>query len=102
MKRLTSADNLLTATLWQQVLQSADIECEIRNRFLAAAAGELPADQVAPQLWLIDDRDEERALALLAELRLPSQLPTWSCPRCSEHIEGQFFQCWSCQANRPD
>ncbi len=102
MKRLLSADNLLTATLWQEVLESAGIRCQLRNRFIGGAVGELPADQVAPQLWLLDDRDEVRARSLLDELRMPTTLPSWTCKHCGERIEGQFFQCWSCQASRPD
>jgi len=102
VKRLVSADNLLTATLWQQVLQSAGIPCELRNRFISGAVGELPTDQVSPQLWLIDERDEERANTLLRELRTPVNLPAWHCTNCNELIEGQFFQCWNCQRNRPD
>jgi len=102
MKALVTADNLLTATLWLNVLESAGVRCTLRNRFIGGAVGDLPADQVAPQLWLVDEADEERARALLEELRHPQNLPSWFCPGCGETIEGQFFQCWSCQASRPD
>ncbi len=100
MRLLARADNLLVATLWQRMLQAADIACEIRNRYIGAAIGELPADQVAPQLWLVDDRDHARASALLDELRRAPSLPAWRCG-CGEWIEGQFFQCWRCVATRP-
>lgn len=100
MKLLTRADNLLIATLWQRMLEGAGIACEVRNRYIGAAVGELPADQVAPQLWLRDERDAERAEALLAELRRPSALPAWRCFGCGELVEGQFFQCWQCGGAR--
>lgn len=102
MKLLTRADNLMIATLWQQMLETAGIRCEVRNRYIGAAVGELPADQVAPQIWLRDDRDEERARLLLDELRRPKHLPSWNCFACGEVVEGQFFQCWNCEAPRPD
>lgn len=98
--RLASADNLLIATLWQRVLQDAGIRCDIRNRYIGAAVGDLPADQVAPQLWLRDDRDHATAIALLDELRRPAALADWTCVRCGESVEGQFFQCWKCEAVR--
>ena len=101
MKLLTRADNLLIATLWQRMLEGAGIACEIRNRYIGAAVGELPADQVAPQIWIRDDRDDDRARALLDELRRPSPLPSWQCVVCDEIVEGQFFQCWNCEATRP-
>ena len=100
MKALTTADNLLIATLWQRMLEAAGIRCEIRNRYLGAAIGDLPPDQVAPQLWLRDERDRVAATALLDEWRGSSSLPPWACPRCGEQIEGQFFQCWHCEAAR--
>jgi rubrerythrin len=101
MKFLASADNLMIATLWQQVLETAGIRCDLRNRYIGAAVGELPADQVAPQVWIRDERDEERAKALLDELRRPKKLPTWNCFECGEVVEGQFYQCWNCEAVRP-
>ena len=101
MKLLTRADNLMIATLWQRMLESAGIRCEIRNRYIGAAVGELPADQVAPQIWVRDDSDEERAKSLLDEWRRPGRLASWSCFQCGEIVEGQFFQCWNCEAVRP-
>ena len=98
---LTRADNLMIATLWQQMLEAAGIRCEIRNRYIGAAVGELPADQVAPQLWLRDERDGERAAALLDEFRRPRVSPPWCCFSCGTLVEGQFFQCWNCEAPRP-
>ncbi len=102
MKYLATADNLLIATLWRDVLQSAGIRCEIRNRFIGGAVGELPADQVSPQLWLLDERDRRAAEQLMRDLRHPARLPRWVCPCCQERIEGQFSQCWKCQAERTD
>ncbi len=102
MKLLTRADNLMIATLWQQMLEAAGIACELRNRYIGAAVGELPADQVAPQLWIRDDADLPRATALLAEIRAPRPSAAWCCFACGERVEGQFYQCWNCGATRPD
>ncbi len=101
MKRLAGADNLLIATLWQRMLESAGIRCEVRNRYLGGAVGELPTDQAAPQIWLADERDEPRARVLLDEWQRPAPLPGWNCPRCGERMEGQFFQCWNCGTTQP-
>jgi hypothetical protein len=98
--KIATADNLLIATLWQRVLESAGIRCEIRNRFACGAAGELPIDASMPQLWLIDDRDAVSARTVLRELHQPPQAPPWQCTRCSEPNEVQFFQCWRCQQSR--
>ncbi len=102
MKLLTRADNLLIATLWQRMLEAAGVHCELRNRYIGAAVGELPADQVAPQIWIRDDADFARATALLDEIRSPPTSASWCCFACGERVEGQFFQCWNCGTTRPD
>jgi len=101
VKHVATADNLMIATLWQRVLEAAGISCQIRNRFLASAAGELPPDHVLPQIWVVNARDLHQAQTLLAEIRRPSDLPAWRCVSCAEIVEGQFFQCWRCEARRP-
>jgi rubrerythrin len=101
MKRLAQVDNLLIATLWQKQLGLAGLRCEIRNRYLSGAVGELPCDQVAPELWVVNEEEFEQARALLSELQQPAALPAWWCMQCGEPSEGQFGQCWNCSAVRP-
>ncbi len=100
MRRLVSANSLLIATLWTRVLEDAGIRCDIRNRFIGAALGEMPADQVSPEIWIRHDRDLVVAQTLLRELMSPAGLEPWHCPSCGEALEGQFFQCWKCSATR--
>ena len=102
MKYLATIDNLLIATLWRDVLETAGIRCDIRNRFAGGAVGELPVDQVLPQLWLLDEEDRTTAEQILRDLRHPRRRAAWVCPRCKEKIEGQFSQCWNCQMTRAE
>jgi hypothetical protein len=101
MTRLTRANNLLIATLWQAQLESAGIRCEIRNRFIGAAVGDLPPDQVSPEIWVVDDTDVPRARELMRELLNPPKRPPWNCFNCGEINEAQFAQCWKCESTRP-
>ena len=100
MRRLTRCTNLMIATLWQKQLQTSGVSCEIRNRYLAGATGELPPDQVGPELWVIRENDYHLAATLLTELQNPTPLASWICNGCGEHCEGQFGQCWHCQTLR--
>lgn len=102
MKLLARAENLLQASIWSGSLRAAGIACELRNTTLAGAMGEIPFLECAPQLWIENDDDESRALALLEELRSPPPGPAWVCPSCGESVESQFGACWNCGVGRLD
>ena len=67
---------------YQSVLESNQIATYMKNQFGTSGAGELPFVEVVPQLWVLNDADAERALALIEELTDPENsqpmLPTWS------------------------
>ena len=99
MLRLTQAPNIAIATLWVDALRHAGIEAAMQRYFLGAAAGELPPDQCLPEIWLMDDRQEARARAVLQELmHLPQR--RWQC-ECGELVEGGFEACWNCGRPMP-
>ncbi|WP_118180761.1 DUF2007 domain-containing protein [Paraburkholderia phosphatilytica] len=102
MLRLMRAPNLVIGQHWVNVLAVAGIRCELHNCYLNGALGEIPADQCAPELWLMDERDEMIALRLIdAAKRGPSpDAPPWRCRQCGETLEAQFTVCWQCGTAR--
>jgi hypothetical protein len=102
MIRLMRAPNLIIGQHWINVLATAGIACELHNRYLNGALGEIPADQCAPELWLVDERDEKIARRLIDEAtRGPApDAPGWRCARCGEMLEAQFTVCWQCGTPR--
>ncbi|WJF91374.1 DUF2007 domain-containing protein [Paraburkholderia bonniea] len=100
--KFVRAPNLLIAQHWLNLLSAAGIQCELRNRYLSGALGEIPADQCAPELWLANASDEELARQLIeAGAKDPAfdALP-WHCGQCGERLEAQFTMCWQCGAAR--
>lgn len=94
MRRVTQAPNIAIATLWADALRQAGIEAAVQRYYLGSAAGELPPDQCLPEIWVIDDGQEEQARMFLHELaRLPQR--RWMC-QCGELVEGGFEECWNC------
>ena len=65
MMKLMRAPNVLIGQHWINVLSAAGISCELHNRYLNGALGEIPAEQCAPELWLVDERDEMLARKLI-------------------------------------
>jgi hypothetical protein len=103
MQLLYSSLNLHEVHHLKNLLEAEGIRCHIRNELLSRLAGEIPFTECAPQLWLHDGRDLERAQRIVADFgRVPAALPNWQCPNCSEMLEGQFSACWHCGAVRPE
>ena len=99
MRRVTQAPNIAIATLWVDALRQAGIRAAVQRYYLGAAAGELPPDQCLPEVWVIDDAQEQQARAFLHDLaRVPQR--RWVC-HCGELVEGGFEECWNCGRPRP-
>jgi len=89
---------------YQSVLEANGISTFMKNRFGTAGSGELPWVEVVPQLWVLNDADEQRARALISELSNPdeeSRHEKWVCSECGTPQEAAFTHCWKCSAARP-
>ena len=104
MRKVYTSDNSAIIGHARQVLENHAIACVVRNDFLLGGAGELPVNETWPELWVIDDRDFDRARTLVDEIVAAAQEcgPAWRCASCGEQVEGQFTDCWSCGASRPE
>lgn len=54
---------------YQSVLEANGIETFMKNQFATGGLGELPFVEVVPQLWVLNDAEVPRAMALLEELQ---------------------------------
>ncbi len=104
MKPLFSARHATEAHLLHGYLESHGIATMVRGEFLAGGIGELPADLC--KIWVLDDREFERADELLRQFLQGEAARThahehWHCSSCGENLEGQFTSCWHCGAVRP-
>ena len=95
------AQNLMQAHLIRGFLDAEGILCVVRGEHLVALQGEVPITMdTLPSIWVAEE-DRERARELIARaLRDELELQEWTCPGCSETIEGQFTDCWHCGAPR--
>lgn len=103
MQPLYSSLNLLEIHHLKNLLEAEGIRCHIKNELLSRLAGEIPFTECAAQLWLLDERDLERARRVVTDFgRGAVAKPSWQCPNCGEALEGQFSACWHCGAPRPE
>ncbi len=102
MHLLYSSLKLLEVHHLKNLLEAEGIRCQIRNELLSRLAGEIPFTVCAPELWLLDERDLDKARRIVADFgRAAVAQPPWQCPDCGEALEGQFSACWHCGATRP-
>ena len=104
MRKVYSSDNGVIIGHVRQMLENNAVRCIVRNDFLIGGAGELPVNETWPEIWVIDDRDFDRARTLVDAVVATANAsePRWRCASCAERIEGQFTDCWRCGAPRPE
>jgi Putative prokaryotic signal transducing protein len=102
MKLLFSSASQAEVGLLKGMLDAAAIKSEIRNE--SAQAAYYPGVEFYPELSVLNDEEFPRAMELRDAWRTaPSgDRKGWICPRCGEHLEGQFLGCWKCGAKRDE
>jgi hypothetical protein len=98
MQRLYSAANLPEAYLVRGLLAAAGIEARVFNEYAGGALGELPFTEVAPSVWIEEERDLTRARQVIASYEKPAAAPdNTRCGACGEESPRDFSICWQCQ-----
>ena len=99
MKRVFSSFDRIAVHHACNLLAAQGIRAQVRNEILSSAMGELPPAECQAELWVLEDADAGRALALLR--RGPERGgASWRCGACGEVSESQFTQCWKCGVYR--
>jgi hypothetical protein len=104
MRRVFSSHDRVAVHHWRNLLESWGVRAEVRNELLSSAMGELPPAECQVELWVLDDRDAERAERILREpgTRTGDSRAPWRCRVCGENAEPQFTQCWRCGARHEE
>lgn len=102
MKKVFTAENIVMTGFIKSLLESANIQCVIKNLGLSGAIGEIPPIECWPEIWIMNDDDFKEAMEIIKSVnnnRVNDNL--WTCS-CGELIEGQFDSCWSCGREKSD
>jgi hypothetical protein len=84
----------------RNALELAGLKCVLRNEYAAGAMGELAPIDVWPELWVLRDRDYDRATLVLAHARAEIQEADWQCGHCGSQSPATFEYCWHCAGER--
>jgi hypothetical protein len=97
MLRLYSAANLTEAYLVLHALEHAGIAAHVLNQHAQSGLGDIPFTHAWPEVWIEQDRDVERARAVIT--RYESARVSGSprrCLGCGEDNPANFEFCWRC------
>jgi Putative prokaryotic signal transducing protein len=97
VKRIFGSYNQPLVHHVKNMLEAAGIRVLVRNQYLSGAMGELPPAECQAELWVLDEKDYEKAAAVFQAQAVSG--PDWTC-RCGEVLGAQFTQCWRCGAAR--
>ncbi len=100
MKMVYTHDNRFFVGNARNIVEAAGISTLLKNEFAAGAAGDLAPIDAWLELWVIEDNDHDKALALIEEAFAKNNLPAWVCDACKETNEASFELCWSCRKVR--
>lgn len=84
----------------RNLIERMGIQCEVRNEFAGGAIGELAPIDAWPELWVLDDRDYDRAIQLIESAQARADDADWFCGHCGERNAATFELCWNCARER--
>lgn len=103
MKKIHASDDRVLIYHLQNILNAEGINCFIKNDMMYTLAGEVPVNEVWPELWINNERQLLQAEKLIKDHLEPSvRSGSWQCKQCGETHEAQFTHCWKCNSDKTD
>lgn len=97
MIRVYTASNLPDAHIVANLLARAGVEARVFNENAQSGLGDIPFGEAYPQVWVMDDKDADRARDLIrVHERTSANVGTVFCRACAEENPGNFETCWKC------
>lgn len=100
MKLVYTHQSLIMVAQAKSSLDQLSIRCVIHNEYASGAMGELAPLDTWPELFVLYDRDEERARIALSYMSSDSAVAEWTCKACSSINPGSFDICWHCASDQ--
>ncbi|WDE08323.1 DUF2007 domain-containing protein [Thalassomonas viridans] len=98
MKLVYTNENLFLVANVKNILEAQRIEVMLKNEFSLGAIGEISAFDAWPELWLVNESDYEKAMAVIEASSSHKGADEWICNHCCERNDASFEICWNCQS----
>lgn len=97
MKMVYSHENQFLVSNIKNLIDAQGIETFMKNEFAQGAIGEVSAFDSWPEVWVVDDGDEKKALKIVQLAQSGVKRSDWCCNHCTEMNDPSFEICWHCQ-----
>ncbi|HWQ39677.1 MAG TPA: DUF2007 domain-containing protein [Burkholderiales bacterium] len=98
MVKVYSAPTLPDAHLIAALLAQEGIEARVFNENAQGGLGEIPFMHAWPEVWVVEERDAERARKVIRSLEHADTRRQVVCGACGESSPSTFQLCWNCGA----
>lgn len=96
MKKAFTHENRMIVYNMKNLLQGEGIDALLKNEFSGGGAGDLPAFDIWPEIW-VDDAHFLQAQSVLRKAAQSSPGEDWLCSGCGETNDAGFAICWNCR-----
>ena len=100
MKLVYTHPNIAVLVQARSLIEQAEIECVLRNEYASGALGELAPINAWPEVWVVNDREFERASSIVEASQRAVEGPDWRCAQCASDSPATFDTCWQCGSER--
>jgi Putative prokaryotic signal transducing protein len=91
----TNSNRFIVANA-RNILESHSFKIFVKNEYASSAIGEVSPFDSWVELWVVNDRDYDRACRALENALSEKTAAPWVCRKCSEENDESFEFCWSC------
>ncbi len=96
---LCRVSDRLQAYVIRDLLKMNGITAHVFNEHMSSIVGDVPPDVALPQVWLDDESDRTRAMAVLRDYHVGrGRTGMLFCRACREENPATFEICWACGA----
>lgn len=99
MKMVYTNENSFVVNNLKNLIEAQNIEVFLKNEFAQGAMGEISPFDAWPEIWVVDDGDYDKVIAIVESAQRRTHSGDWICNQCQESNDASFEVCWNCQTD---
>ena len=97
MKMVYTNESSFLVNNVKNLIETQEIRVFVKNEYAQGALGEISVFDAWAEVWVFNDLDYARAMAIIKSSQRNNTASEWVCKNCSEVNDSSFEICWKCQ-----